>query len=68
MDATSRLSFDGADVFTVSGIEPPRNTAVLQAQIGARIADNVSLDIGYSGEFGSGAKSNAVRISLTGSF
>ena len=50
--------------FTVYGVAPQRDAAVIGFQAGARVADNLSLTLRYDGEIGAGTDNHALNVGL----
>ncbi len=61
----SAFAFSGSGAFTVAGVPVARNAAIVEADLSAAIADNVSLRASYTGQFGDGVRSQGVRGNLS---
>lgn len=65
---TSRVSFNGGDTFTVSGVPIGKDAAVLGAGLDLRITPRVTAGVAFDGQFGSGASDRTVSGTLRAVF
>jgi outer membrane autotransporter protein len=59
------VAFSGGGAFGIAGVPVARNAAIVEADLSAAIADNVSLHASYTGQFGDGVTSQGVRGNLS---
>ncbi len=57
----AQFSFAGSDAFTVYGVSPARNVAVVEAGISLPISENALVGLSYAGQAGDGAWEQQVR-------
>ncbi|MNT68575.1 Extracellular serine protease precursor [compost metagenome] len=65
---TTQMSFSGSSPFVIAGVPIAKDVAVLELGVEARVARNTTLNVSYSGQFGSGTRENGVQASLTWRF
>lgn len=64
----SRVSFQGGDVFTISGVPLGKDAVVIGAGLDLHVTSRVTASVAFDGQFGSGATDRAVSASLRALF
>jgi outer membrane autotransporter protein len=65
---TSTHAFGGSLPFTLAGVPPAKNVAVLEAGVETQLRPNLSLGASYSGQFGDGLKDHGFKVNLNWTF
>lgn len=60
----SRVSFQGGDVFTISGVPLGKDAVVIGAGLDLHVTSRVTASVAFDGQFGSGATDRTVSASL----
>nr|WP_280924072.1 autotransporter domain-containing protein [Ciceribacter sp. S153] len=61
---STNFAFAGGSPFLIEGVTIPRDAMVAEAGITVALTKSTRLNLGYSGEFGSGAASHATKANL----
>jgi len=65
---TASLAFAGSSGFGVAGVPIAEDAAVLDAGVDLAVKKNLTLAVGYTGQFGDGVKDQGVKASLLWNF
>lgn len=67
-DGSQRVSLSGYDSFAIKGAPIARDTVLAQLGVSLQLAPHVNLDLGYSGQAGSGTREHGAQLGLNVSF
>ncbi|WP_156356632.1 autotransporter outer membrane beta-barrel domain-containing protein, partial [Pseudomonas sp. NBRC 111135] len=67
-DGDTRMTLAGYDSFTVQGVPVAQDTAQVQLGVSQQLAPQASVDLGYSGQFGSGTRDHGLRAGVSIAF
>src|SRR5690606_14251698 len=68
IDPTIQSTFDGSDVFAITGAPIARNAAVVEAGVNFGLSHAANLDISYNGQFGSDTEQHGLKSRLSVKF
>ncbi|MEH6414026.1 autotransporter outer membrane beta-barrel domain-containing protein [Pseudomonas sp. CGJS7] len=68
IEPVSHLAFAAGTPFVVAGLPIARNSAVVEASVGAQLSERTSLSLGYAGQFASDVSDHGASAKLTVTF